>query len=421
MRSSVLKSLILASSIIIASLVAVQLIWLNKQYNFEQKTFSNNVIKSIREVYIDVPLTEDKQTKLGENIERVDENNFIFRVDLPVNKDTLINSLISELENFDVFTDCRVAYYSKTKKAYLYEVYVPAAASQHATNSGIDLENINRDFSYIHLFFPHRSRYILQGMRLWISLSILLILALLALSICIFYLYRQKFLNEIQKDFINNVTHEFQTPLTTLQLGLEVLSKPSIINQPEKLAKYTSVMITQTDYLKHHLENLMLVMRADAHILRFTKEDVVINYLVKDAVNQLSMLANQKNTNFEFKLEPANTSIKADRNNMFLVIVNLVSNAIKYSPKPNIIISTSIEGNNYVFSIKDNGIGIESKYRKNLFRKFYRVPNGDLHDTKGLGLGLYFVKKIVEMHNGNVEVKSELNKGSEFKLILPIQ
>ena len=129
---------------------------------------------------------------------------------------------------------------------------------------------------------------------------------------------------------------------------------------------------------------------------------------------------NQKNTIFEFQLDQLDTPIFADRNNIFLVIVNLVSNAIKYSKEPHIIITTFAEGGNYIISIKDNGIGIEPKFRKNLFRKFYRVPSGNLHDTKGLGLGLYFVKKIIEMHNGEIEVKSELNKGSEFKLILPI-
>ncbi len=420
MRSSVLKGIILASSIIIATLFVVQMIWLMKQYNFEQKTFTNNIVKSIREVYIDILLTEDKKTRLGENIERIDDNNFIFRVDLPINKDSLINSLVSELENFNVFTDCKVAFFDCKKKVYLYEVYIPTAASIHPTRSDIDFQILERSFSYIHLFFPHRSRYILQGMWLWISLSLLLLLALMALSISMFYLYKQKFLNEIQNDFINNVTHEFQTPLTTLQLGLDALGNPSNYNNPDKTTKYISVMRTQTDYLRHHLENLMLVIQADAHILNFKKEKVIINNLIRDSANQLSMVANQKNTIFEFQLDQLDTPIFADRNNIFLVIVNLVSNAIKYSKEPHIIITTFAEGGNYIISIKDNGIGIEPKFRKNLFRKFYRVPSGNLHDTKGLGLGLYFVKKIIEMHNGEIEVKSELNKGSEFKLILPI-
>ncbi|MCX6188731.1 MAG: HAMP domain-containing sensor histidine kinase [Bacteroidetes bacterium] len=398
----------------------VQLIWLNKQRNFEQKTFTNNIIKSIREVYIDVPLTIDVKTKLGENIERIDDNNFIFRVDLLINKDTLINSILLELENFDVFTDCKVAYYDQHKKSYVYEVYLPAAASIHPSNSGIDLVPADRKFSYIHLFFPHRSSYILQGLWLWILLSILLLIALLALSTSLFYLYKQKFLIEIQKDFINNVTHEFQTPITTLQLGLEVLSNPDIINHPVKIAKYTSILLSQTEYLKHHIENLMLVIRADAHILSFKKEDTIINNLVHNAVHQLSFFANEKEIHFEYNLEESNQVIQADRNNMLLVIVNLISNAIKYSKDPYIIISTFIEKGVYVFSIKDNGIGIADEYKKNLFKKFYRVPHGNLHDTKGLGLGLYFVKKIMEMHNGRVEVSSVLNQGSEFRIIIPI-
>lgn len=420
MRSSVLKSLILACSIIIASLVAVQLLWLQKQFNFEQKNFSNNIIKSIREVYIDLPLTNDNQTKLGDHIERIDDNNFIFRVDLPMNKDTLANAVLKELENFDVFTDCKMAYYEKSQGKYEYEIYLPAAASQHPSPSDIDLLPVSKSYSYVHLFFPHRSYYILQSLWLWISLSFLLIVALLALSISLFYLYKQKFLNEIQKDFINNVTHEFQTPLTTLQLGLEVLSNPDIVNYPERVAKYTAIMRSQTDYLKHHLENLMLVIRADSHILKFKKEDTMVNGLIMDAVHQLSMVASQKEAIFEYHLEETQAVIQADRNNLFLVLINLISNAIKYAKHPKIVLSTSIENNQYVISVKDNGVGIEDRFKKNLFKKFYRVPNGNLHDTKGLGLGLYFVKKIMDMHYGHIEVHSIPNIGSEFKLIIPI-
>jgi two-component system phosphate regulon sensor histidine kinase PhoR len=202
-------------------------------------------------------------------------------------------------------------------------------------------------------------------------------------------------------------------------LGLDLLSKPNILEKPEKLEKYTSLMKTQTDYLHQHIENLVKVIKTNKAALRIDKEEVNPGELIHHAIEQLQFQAEEKNAIIELKLDPANPSIRADKNSLYIVLLNLISNAIKYASKPRILINTNFNHKQYYISIKDNGTGIDKKFIRKLFRKFYRVPSGDLHNTKGLGLGLYFVQKIVVAHGGKIIVNSIPGIGTEFKIVLP--
>ncbi|MCW3093331.1 MAG: integral rane sensor signal transduction histidine kinase [Ferruginibacter sp.] len=419
MRSATLKWIILLSTILVGLLVCVQLYWLNKIYNFEQKEFATSVVKSIQGVYEDLELSDSSGTELQKLITQPDVNTFLFKIDNIPEKDTIVKSVLNNLEDFGVFTDCKLALYDARTQNYAYQVYLPSAASKHPGNSGIDLPLFKNPYAYIHLYFPHRGHYILSSMLWWIASSILLLVILIALGLSIFHLYRQKFLNEVQNDFIRNVTHEFQTPLTTLIVGLDAIAKPSIIEYPERLEKYTRLMQGQTAYLKQHIENLMKVLKAEANGLVLEKEEIVPNELIKNAINQLHVTIEEKHAAVELILEPTNGTVLADKSSFYVAMLNLVTNAIKYSNKPMIIVETKVTNGVYFISVKDNGIGIEEQYQKKLFRKFYRVPTGDVHDVKGLGLGLYFVKKVVDENKGTIHVKSITGIGSEFVIELP--
>ena len=422
MRSATLRWIILITALAIGLLVSAQLFWLNKIYNYDQKQFSTSVVKSIQGVYEDLELTNSTTTtQLQKLIEQPDPNTFLFRIDSIPTKKMLLDDLLDNFEDFEVFADCKVALYSPLSHKYLYELYLPSADTKHPKSSGIDLIPYKKSYAYVHLFFPNRNQYILNSMTWWITSGVLLLLVLLALSLSIFFLYRQKFLNEVQNDFIQNVTHEFQTPLTTLIVGLDAIAKPSIVNHLQKLDTYIKLMRAQTAYLKHHIENLMRVLKAEANGLVMEKRKVVPNELINNALLQLYAVAEEKHATIQLLLEKENIAIQADDSSLYVAIVNLISNAIKYSKKPLIVIETKIINNKYFIAVKDNGVGIEEKSIKKLFRKFYRVPSGDVHDVKGLGLGLYFVKKVIDGHKGTITVKSVLGKGSEFIIELPTE
>lgn len=417
MRSATLRRLIFFIPIIVGAIIFLQLFWLSKQYAFEQKEFTTNVVKGIRGLYEDLDIKTIGT--LQSNIEMPNPNTFLVKTPIIPAEQVMYDSLIAELEQVNVFADCYAGVFDKNRKTLLFEKYLPTAATYNFDSKEKLFPAIEKNYSYIFLYFPHRNQYVLQRMTLWLVSGGFLMLVLIAFGACIFYLYKQKFLNEMQSDFIKNVTHEFQTPLTTLQLGLDSFSKPNIAAHPEKIEKYTRLMKSQVDYLKHHIENLSDVTRADSIGIHIKKEKVMPNQLIKAAVHQLHLQIEEKAATVKMELEESNVLIYADSGILFTSVLNVISNSLKYSTNPYITLSTRKENSMYAISVKDNGIGIEEQYIKKLFRKFYRVPTGDTHNVKGLGLGLYFVKKNIEAHRGNVIIHSIAGIGTEFVILLP--
>jgi len=427
MRSATLKWMLLMLTALVGIILVVQLYWINKVYYYEQNEFNTNVVKSIRGVCEDMHIDDNPGTQLQKLIEKPNPNTFLIRVDTLPQRDSLINFFFTEFEDFNVFTDCKVAVYSDTAAHYLFQAYLPSAAStqnqvtSHPQYTAIDLPVLQKDYSYIHLYFPHRKQYIIHQLNFWIVTSVLLLLVLIGFAASMFYFYKQKFLNEVQKDFVNNFTHEFKTPLAVMKLAAGVLSSPSITEQPERLKKYSAIIAQQTEHLQTQVERLLKTARTDQHELMLEKEEFVPNNIIKDVLKDMDPLVKQTNTRIEFIAEEDNKTINADESNIAMVIVNLVENSIKYSKEPHVIITTEAENGLYSISVKDNGIGIEKKYIRQLFKKFFRVPTGNIHNVKGFGLGLNFVKKVIDAHKGKIIVNSIPGIGTEFKIILPRQ
>ena len=422
MRSNTIRLFILIASLLIAIIITVQVYWLSKTYTFEKNEFNTSVIKSIRGVYEDLPLLYEPSRKLQSLIEKNDaEDGYLFRSDSIVSKDSLAYYMHNELEDFDIFTDCKLAAYDHKINRFAYETYLPSAGSTKISDSSISLPHIEKNYSYVYLFFPHRSRYIISQMTGWIVSSALLLLVLIGFAASLYYFFKQKFLVEIQKDFINNVTHEFSTPLSVIELSVDGLSKPSDKVTNEKQEKYVNAIRFQADYLKNHISNLITTVVADNYKFELNFVPVIPNELLRKAAAQLEPLLTKKNGTIEWNLEETDCELPADEENLYLAVFNIINNAIKYSAQPKIIISTIKNSHKYTISIKDNGVGIEPSESKKIFRKFYRVHNGNVHNTKGLGLGLYFTKKVIDHHYGKIDVQSLPGIGTEFKIELPLK
>ena len=421
MRSNTIRLFILIASLLIAIIIAVQVYWLNKTYTFEKTEFNTSVIKSIRGVYEDLPLLYESSEKLQSLIEKTDADSYLFRVDSIPAKDSLIFYTHNELEGFDIFTDGKLSVYDKAKNKYVYDAYLPSAGSGYTNDTTIVLPIIQKNYSYVYLFFPHRNKYIINQMTGWIVSSALLLIVLLGFAASLYYFFKQKFLVEIQKDFINNVTHEFSTPLSVIELSVDGLEKPAAQVNQEKQQKFINAIRYQTDYLKNHISNLVSTVVADQYQFILKMKPVVPNELLKKVISQLEPLLNKKAGVIEWNLDDENKSLLADEENLYLSFFNIINNAIKYSSQPKIIISTIKNSHKYTISIKDNGSGMESSEYKKIFKKFYRVHNGNVHNTKGLGLGLYFTKKVIDGHHGKIDVQSLPGIGTEFKIELPLK
>jgi two-component system phosphate regulon sensor histidine kinase PhoR len=415
-RSKTLRLVILFSTVLVTIIIAVQLFWLQKVYRYEEKQFNINVSKSIRGLYDDMELVND----VSDNVQKVVENPkpdlYLLRIDCTPYLDSLWLNLKAELTDFDVYTDCEAAIYSHEKNVYTNEQYIDLPDAYHVPKNKSTNPVLQRDYSYVALFFPHRGEYILKQMYFWIASGGLLLLVLIAFGASIFYLYRQKFLNETQKDFVNNFTHEFKTPLAVIKIAAEVLQQPNIADKPEKLKNYASIIDEQITHLQGQTQRLLEIAYTDSNKVPLQKEKFDINILLSQAINDLHPLIEQKNAVIQTDFSQPGNMVNADRYYMLLSFINIIENAIKYSANPQILITTYIEGKDCCIAIKDNGIGISEEHQKKIFDRFFRVTEGELHTAKGFGLGLNFVKKVVDAHGGKIEVKSRPGNGSTFTI-----
>ncbi len=420
-RSKTLRLVILISTLLIAVIVAIQLFWLQKIYRYEEKQFNINVSKSIRALYKDMQLVNDVSDNAQKEINNPKPDLYLLKIDCTPFFDSLWLNLKEEFTDFDVYTDCKAALYLQNIDSFSTMKYIDLPDAYSAASSTAAIPMLKRDYSYIALFFPHRGQYILKQMYFWIVMGIVLLLVLTAFGASIFYLYRQKFLNETQKDFVNNFTHEFKTPLAVIKIASEVLQQPDIAAKPERLKNYAGIIGEQTIHLQGQIQRLLEIAYTDSNALQLQKTNFNINTLLQEAITSLHPLAQQKNAVIKTNFSDAVNTIFADKYYLLLAFINLIENAVKYSAQPQIEIASFTEGQDCCVSITDNGIGISAEHHKKIFGRFYRVTKGDLHTAKGFGLGLSFVKKIVDAHGGKIDIKSEPAKGSTFivKIAMP--
>jgi two-component system phosphate regulon sensor histidine kinase PhoR len=422
MRSSTLKWIVLSATLLAALIITVQLYWLKKVYSFEERQFNINVVKSIRGLFEDLAMNDAPGTSLQTLINNPGNNYFVFKADTIPSKDSLSFYLQEEFADFGVLTDCKLGAYSSTAKKFVYEEFIPTPASRYA---GIkpptqELPVFSEEFDHILLYFPHRHEYILEQMDFWIVSSAILFIALIGLAISLFYFYRQKFLAEVQKDFVNNFTHEFKTPLAVMKIAAGVLAQDNIVHQPDRLERYTSIIKNQTEHLQNQVERLLKAASSESRTLPIRKENIDAHQLIEQALNKVQPLIEEKRAKVELKMDEEHGGLHGDKAHLELAVVNLLENALKYATEPHIVVETGNAEDDFFISVKDNGVGIEKKYIKSIFKKFYRIPTGDIHNVKGFGLGLNFVKRIIDAHNGKIKVNSLPGIGTEFRLFIPL-
>lgn len=415
-RSSTIRLGIFISTLVIAIIIFFQLAWLRKVYRYEEKEFDHSIVKVIRGLYEDLDVTAYSTTPLSELIEKPRAHLYLARISLPVNTDTLSSYLQYELEDFDIFTRCQFALYQAAGKQYVFSFNPGSATPKNAGSFPV----FNRPYDYIALYFPNRRQYILSQMNFWIITSAVLLFILLLFGGSLFYFYRQKFLQEAQRDLIHNFAHEFKTPVSVISLAADVLKDESILAKPAKLATYAGIVQYQANYLNQQVEKLLEFAYAESRKLQLQKEAVDMHQLIRTAVDNLAPGITKKNASLIFKLDAPQHIIQADKDYLLIVITNLLDNAVKYAREPQIIISTAVTHTKFLLLVKDNGIGIERSEFKKIFKKFYRVQQGETYVAKGFGLGLPFIKKIMAAHGGKIKVDSWPGTGSVFQIELPL-
>ena len=279
-------------------------------------------------------------------------------------------------------------------------------------------QDVVNDPGKIRIFFPDKNSHIINTMTYMLSISGGLLLVLIfCFGYTIFSILRQKKISEMKTDFINNMTHEFKTPVSTIMIASEALKDREIIADQARVARLADIIYEENERLGSHIERVLNIARIEKNDFKLDKKPVEVNELIIDVLDSMQLRLQKSNAQVDLQLDAEHAVIKADELHFSNVIYNLIDNAIKYSREnPELTISTLNKGNQLVIRVADKGIGMSRDQQAKIFEQFYRVPTGNLHDVKGFGLGLSYVNTIVKRLEGMISVKSEKEKGSEFEL-----
>ena len=268
--------------------------------------------------------------------------------------------------------------------------------------------------------FPGRTPFLLGSLVSVIITSIIFTsIIIIAYVTTILLLLRQRQISQIKTDFINNMTHEFKTPIATINLALSAIKNPKTIVNKEKVKKYLQMIYDENNRMHDQVENVLMISHLERNQLNIDKTKQDINEIIDLAISHVSLIVENNNGNIITEKDADNSMVIGNETHLINVIVNILDNAIKYNDNsPEIFIKTLNIGSRVLIEIKDNGIGMSKAVQSKIFEKFYRKQTGDLHDVKGHGLGLAYVKKIIAFHNGNITVDSAVGKGSKFTIQL---
>ena len=294
--------------------------------------------------------------------------------------------------------------------------------SNHYTSPQIKWD---KDGHYFSVVFPQREMSNMDDIPSdaspWISLFAIIGFVLLFFGYALSVIIKQKRLSEIKTDFINNMTHELKTPISTIALSSETLLRESFANDPERLKRYAGIIYKENKRLENQVERVLNVAKLDKEELKLKYSQFDLHELIQEASEVFEINQLENGGEIQLNLEADQSVITADEVHIGNVIHNLIDNAIKYCErKPQITISTRNTGNSILNEVSDNGLGIRRENLRMIFDKFFRVPTGDLHDVKGFGLGLYYVKLIVDSHKGKISVRSVFGQGTTFLINLPM-
>ena len=279
----------------------------------------------------------------------------------------------------------------------------------------------NSDYTLL-IAFPKKKRFLIRSILGMAALSLLFTLVIIiAYSSAIYQLIRQKQISEIKSDFINNMTHEFKTPIATINLAVEAIKNPQVIDDKEKVMRYLQMIRDENKRMHAQVENVLRISKLEKNQLDISKDRVDVHDIIHDAIAHVELIVGDRGGYIETHLKANRKEVLANEMHFTNVLVNILDNAIKYSPEaPKIDIYTEEVKNNIIIEIKDQGAGMSKAVLKKVFEKFYREHTGDIHNVKGHGLGLAYVKRIIEDHQGEVYAESEKGKGSSFYIKLPL-
>jgi two-component system phosphate regulon sensor histidine kinase PhoR len=412
---------VLTSVSLIAALVT-QLLWVRDAGLLKADQFDNSIRVVLKSVVNQMMSIEERFTPEEAGI---DSTFYWQHVDLlSVVQPKLLDSLLqAEIKSLKIESEYYYAVYHEEDKLFIMGNGEDKLPQLLTSPLHISLTCLCQTDNYVlSVFFPHQRSLVINSMIVLPVMSGLFLLVLVfSFFFTIYFIIKQKKLTDMKADFVNNLTHEFKTPISTISVTSEILGKEQVISSPDKVAKYAKIIYDENQRLKNMVERVLQIAIIDREDYTPNIKEIDVHDILQLCSENYKLLTAEKKGCLVMKTNAQHSIIAADKEHMVNIMNNLLDNAFKYSPEhPHITISTANQNGNIRIEVEDKGIGISKENQEAIFKKFHRLQSGDIHDVKGFGIGLFYVKSITEKMGGKVELISELNKGSRFMLTFPV-
>lgn len=419
-KTSTLRIVVLLAALSMAGITITQIYWVRKAFDLKQADFDRQVNTALLSVAQQFFKINNTPAPANNPVVQISTNYYAVMLNSDINPNVLEFLLQTEFEKRNIKADFEYGIYDCSQECMVYGKALWTGVSTRDVDL-TTLPKLKNSSYYFGVRFPDREVQLVNQMGIWTFSSLVMVLVIIFFAYALFVIFRQRKLSEIQKDFINNMTHEFKTPLSTISLSAEVLRSQGVYAQPERVHNYTNIIEQETVRMRQHLERMLQVARLDNADMQLKREPVDMNQLIRETVESMRPVLEEKKASVVFVFESLRPTVQGDRHHLANIIFNVLDNAVKYSnTMPEITVKTQDAGRFVQIQIQDNGIGISLDHQKKVFQKFYRVPTGNVHTVKGFGLGLSYVKQVVEAHGGTISLQSEPGKGSLFALKLPM-
>ncbi|MBI2281396.1 MAG: HAMP domain-containing histidine kinase [Bacteroidetes bacterium] len=421
MKRQTIRTIIFLATISLVGIIATQYFWVKNAYNLEEKQFNERVHIALSNVSHQLLNINKDESQLINPVKQISSNYFIAIINDTVHPYLLETLLKNEFTTRNLNIDFEYVIYDCFTDSVVFGDYISLDSEDKNQLQSKSFNIVwDRDGHYFGVYFPSKRSYIINEMGIWIFSSSIILVIIIFFAYTINVILKQKRLSEIKNDFINNITHEFKTPISTISLSSEVLLQPNIANDPERLKNYAQIIKDENNRLKNQVDKVLQLATLEIDKLKLENELIDLHEIINETVKSFDLIIERQQGKITTMLGAKKSQIVGDRVHISNILFNLIDNAIKYSPEhPKIEISTDNYFSGIEITVKDKGIGISKENQKHVFEKFYRVPTGNVHNVKGFGLGLNYVKTIVMAYNGKIKVSSKENEGTTFTVKLP--
>lgn len=417
MSRQTIRTVIIFGVIAICGIIGIQVYWMKKAFDLQNQQFRQSVMVSLRNVAHKISKS-DNFPVIDNPVEQMSSDYYVVNLRMPLEPWILEHYLVEEFKGKNLLTDFEYGIYDCDSDKIVYGGFVNSNFESLNEQKMVGkLEKTDKFLNYFGIKFPGKASYLTSKLDIWVVSSIITIFFTAFFGYAMSVILRQKRLSEVQRDFINNMTHEFQTPISTIKIATDVLATEKILGQPERFKKYVDIIKIENNRLKNQVEAVLSTARIGKGNIEIDIQLQDLHALIWEVTEGVRM---DLGDNFVLNLDATKTAVLADKMHLMNIVRNLIDNAKKYSLQPANIKLTTLSDSKYIYlAVEDKGVGIAKEHLSRIFDKFYRVPTGNLHNVKGFGLGLNYVKEMVKMHKWELDVNSEVGAGTTFVIKIP--